>query len=125
MEIQRVKVKVMRDQLCTVSRDVGAHEVAVLQAVHGDAAVDVLGDADGVMTINDVAEEYQRLATRYGFDNERKQSYAEIAYGRGNAQLAAALKSAQVKKQPAVQTTRKQPAVQTTGGQEGSATDPT
>lgn len=98
MEIKRVKVKVMRDQLCLVSRAVGEHEVPVLQAVHGDAAIDVIGDAPSVMTVHDVGEEYQRLAQRYGFDNERKQSFAEIAYGRGQAQLAAALKAAEVKK---------------------------
>lgn len=98
MEIQKVRVEVIRDALCKVSTEVGEHEVAVLQAVHGDAAVHVVDEAVGVVAVDDVAEEYGRLARYYGVDNERRQSYVEIAYGRGPAQLAAALKAAWVKK---------------------------
>lgn len=122
MEIRRVKVKIMRDQLCQVSRDVGEHEVAVLQAVHGDASVEVVGDADSTMSVEDVGTEYLRLVSRYGVDNERKQSFAEIAYGRGPNQLAAALRSAEVVVKRSAPPSRKSaPPASGSGGQGGSA----
>ncbi len=98
MDIQKVRAEIIRDALCKVTRDVGAHEVAVLQAVHGDAAVHVIDDDVGTVSVDDPADEYTRLASRYGMDRERRQSYVEIAYGRGPAQLAAALKAAEAKK---------------------------
>lgn len=98
MDIRKVRAEIMRDALCKVTRDVGAHEVAVLQAVHGDAAVQVIDEDLGTVIVDDPAEEYSRLASRYGMDRERRQNYVEIAYGRGPAQLAAALKYAEAKK---------------------------
>lgn len=106
MEIQKVRVEVMRDPLCKIHREVGAHEVAVLQAVHGDAAVSVVDENTGSIAVHDVAEEYGRLAQLYGFDNERRQMHVEIAYGRGLAQLSSVLKAAEVKKGSARETAK-------------------
>lgn len=106
MDIQKVRVEVMRDPLCKISKEVGAHEVAVLQAVHGDAAVTVADENAGTIAVNDAGEEYGRLAQLYGFDNERRQAHVEIAYGRGPAQLSAALKAAEAKKGSAKETAK-------------------
>lgn len=125
MEIQKVRVEVMRDALCKVPKEVGAHEVAVLQAVHGDAAVTVTDEDVGTVTVTDVGEEYSRLAQLYGVDNERRQSHVEIAYGRNTGQLASALRAATVKK-PAPTGGKKTAASPDGGdGEGGSATDPT
>lgn len=97
MDVRKVKVQVLRDALCKVTRTVGAHEVPVLESVHGPNAISVLGDTDEVMTIEDVAGEMDRLRTSYGFDNERKASHVELAYGRGESALAAQLKANEVK----------------------------
>lgn len=106
MEIKKVRVEVMRDPLCKISLEIGEHEVAVLQAVHGDAAVTVMEEIADTRPVDDAAEEYSRLAQLYGYDNERRQTYAEIAYGRGPAQLSAALKAAEVKKGSARETAK-------------------
>lgn len=85
-----VKVLVSRGKMMALPRTVGAHEVAVLQSVHGEAAVRVMGEA-GECPAPDASEEYERLARFYGVDAERKATHVELVYGRGPAQLAAVL----------------------------------
>lgn len=85
-----VTVLIRRSPMMSVPKVVGEHEVPVLKAVHGDGAIQVEGDA-GEYEVEDAASEYERLALVYGVHVDRKQSYVEIVYGRGPAQLAAAL----------------------------------
>lgn len=85
-----VKVLVSRGKMMTVPKTIGAHEVPLLQSVHGDAAVHIVGPA-GECEAPDAAEEYGRLQRVYGLDRDRKMTHVEIVYGRGPAQLAAVL----------------------------------
>lgn len=95
-----VHVQVMRGKMMGVPRTVGEHEVAVLQAVHGDTAVRVLGDA-GYAPTPDATEEYERLGLAYGVHNDRGASFVELAFGRGPAQLAAMLAASDDRKRKA------------------------
>lgn len=85
MQLNMVRVPIERDRMVVVDAEVGEHEVAVLQAVHGEqvlaAGIRPSVDESGPRTMNvDPTEEYHRLARLYGRDKESGRPYVDIAY---------------------------------------------
>lgn len=85
MKVPYVVALVEKDAVEQVPTTVPAHEVPVLQAVHGGrVAVDENADLPaGLIETEDFdpEDEYARLETRYGDAPGTKASYASIAYG--------------------------------------------
>lgn len=99
--MKMVNVTIRRSPMMELPLTVGEHEVPVLQAVHGDSGVTVVGSAPDAHT-PDAGMEYDRLRRQYGMDRDRNQTYAEIVYGRGPAQLEAALDKSDKASRPVV-----------------------
>jgi hypothetical protein len=111
MKCKRVLVHVKRDMTETIPTIVFCHEFAILQVIHGDAAVSLVEDPEkSIAQFNaegmdadeiarqvaskklllepsdvDPAGEYNRLIDRYGMHAEVKMPNVEYVYGRVNS----------------------------------------
>lgn len=82
MQVALKRVPIRRDMAETLLVDVGEHEIPVLLAVHGEAAVqsEQIVEAGEVRNIDDPKSEYERLANLYGRDPENGRAYVDLAY---------------------------------------------
>ena len=108
VKCNRVLVLVTRDMTETIPATVFVHEVAILQAIHGDNGVNLALSPEKIMACTteacilpgerekqvekmlaseevDSGEEYQRLIQRYGMHSEVSIPYVEYIHGRSNS----------------------------------------
>ncbi|RYE65690.1 MAG: hypothetical protein EOO79_08050 [Oxalobacteraceae bacterium] len=86
MKIPYVVAMIRKDAVEELPVVVGAHEVGILQMVHGEDKVYVDEDADlpkGMTETEDfdVEDEYARLEQRYGLNVNTKMSNVSMAFG--------------------------------------------
>jgi len=80
--VHALKVLVTRDPMTKIGRRIWPWELPILEAMFG--IVEVTGSEAVVRdSLPDPAEELIRLSDMYGVEEESKQPYAEVAYGRG------------------------------------------
>jgi hypothetical protein len=99
--IKHNKVRVRLSELHTKTRAFPPWEIPVLQAVHGDDAVKVVGNVDIDSELPDPALEYERLAERY--PNPTGPTYVAQVYGSqgpGIARLAEAMERSGARQTP-------------------------
>lgn len=93
MKVLVHRIIIDRDMVLKPSKKVWAWEIPVLQEKYGDGRVRLLEEVEmEVNALPDAATEFSRLAVAHGSDggnNGTNQSYAELAYGRGKAGMAA------------------------------------
>lgn len=92
-EVKLVSVSVRRGMDTEVACCVPVHELDILHLVHGGGNV-VRGEDAGVMTVETVADERERLTAKYGF-NAQGLPYADAVYP-GNSALEAAVRAGEV-----------------------------
>ena len=92
-------VNVRLSELHTQQLEVGAWEVPVIEAVHGSADVEVVGELVDDRTIPEAVDEFQRLLNRYKGDPEQGgEPYVVQVYGQHRAgveSLARAIEASQ------------------------------
>lgn len=81
-------VHVRLSELHTQQLVVPPWEVPVLQAVHGDADVQVVGSVTLDRELPEPTAEYERLERRYGRDSKSEQAYVAMVYGQFGAGIA-------------------------------------
>lgn len=89
------KVRVARSEAFVQTVTVGAWEVPLLRAVHGEGTVQIIGEQDDKRReYPDAATEFERLSTKYGSPGGSTTSYAQAIYGHDGAGLAKAIAEA-------------------------------
>ena len=86
------QVQIARSETTTALVVVPPWEVAVLAAVHGGDITSVVGATPVRRELPEATAEYERLANKYGKDEENGQEYVAMVYGVG-ARGVAALKA--------------------------------
>ena len=76
-------VQIARSETTTAVVVVPPWEVAVLAAVHGGDITSVVGVTPVRRELPEAAAEYERLANKYGKDEENGQEYVAMVYGVG------------------------------------------
>lgn len=66
-----------------VSKEIWPWELPVYEAKFGDGACVETGTRDCECVLPDAGEEFARLHTALGVDEDTKQNFADLAYGRG------------------------------------------
>lgn len=84
---KRVTVRIHRD-VHHITADVFAHEVPILEAAHGQGAVQVTKTLPGTVEIENLREEFERLQRKYV---RRNADPLRFVYPAGEADLARAL----------------------------------
>ena len=77
------QVQIARSETTTANLTVPPWEVAVLAAVHGGDITSVVGERPVQKELPDATAEYERLANRYGKDEDNGQEYVAMVYGVG------------------------------------------
>lgn len=112
------QVQIARSETTTANLTVPPWEVAVLAAVHGGDITSVVGERPVQKELPDATAEYERLANRYGKDEDNGQEYVAMVYGVGargvqalRAEIAKAARSAPAvdKPEPTVPTEDENP----------------
>jgi len=84
MKIKTIHVRVRRDQMTRIDTVIYAWIVPILEAVHGDDHVTVIGKGSHeVAKLPDAGEEFSRLCSVYGFEQKTEHPWAEVVYGKG------------------------------------------
>lgn len=86
-------VKVQRDPMTAISVIVGAHELPILEVVHGEGQISLVEMVPTTVDMPDPGDEYRRLAEKYGLHPELGIPIVEYVYGRGPDRLAAELEA--------------------------------
>ena len=84
-----------------VSKEIWPWELPVYEAKFGDGACIETGTRDCECVLPDAGEEFARLHTALGVEEDTNQNFADLAYGRGKAginSLAKAIKGSVKKK---------------------------
>lgn len=76
-----ITVKVTRDTINSHAGDVAPWELPILDFVHGEGNVQRTGETFTNAPFPEVGEEFNRLITRYGMDNETGIAYTNQVYG--------------------------------------------
>lgn len=74
-------VSVRRDETHTQHLNVPPWEIEIMKAVHGSAAITVLGETFADRELSTPEEEYDRLVRRYGIDADTETPYVSQVYG--------------------------------------------
>lgn len=82
MKIKLIKVLVRKDAMMTTEAEVGKHELPILESIFGKENINVINVKLPEREIENVNDEYQRLAMKYGGNDEGlfvKQIYGDAA----------------------------------------------
>lgn len=87
MKINLASILIERDTVTKIPKHVWPWEVPIYRLQYGDEKVEILGDKSEVEVdeLPDALEEYTRLRLQFGIEPDTKQSFADIAYGRGQS----------------------------------------
>lgn len=91
MSLRQILVKVQRDPMTAIAAVIGAHELPILEVLHGEGSITVVDEAHGEIETPDPREEYARIGARYGVHPEYGMPLVEYVYGRTLDRLADAL----------------------------------
>jgi hypothetical protein len=87
--MRMAQLRVQRSELSTHTEIMFPWEAPILQHIHGALSVKEIGESFEPFEVPDAQGEFDRLASRYGQDNESGIPYVVQVYGQGRIGLEA------------------------------------